>query len=103
MKVNREGSSLLAARSGAIVSVLVIPGETAIATTFDRWSLLLATLATSPSTFGAWELCGIESRMRCRCRVRMAIWSERRPSCKNIEGFSGSGSVVGEKLVTAAA
>jgi len=103
VKANREGLSLEAARSGAIVSVLVIPGETATATTLDFWSLLLTTFTTSLSTFGVLELCGIESRMRCRCRVRMAICSERRPSCKNIEGFSGSGSVVGEKLVTAAA
>jgi len=103
MKVNRDGSSLLTARSGAIVFVLAIPGETATATTLDRWGLLGTTFTTSLSVFGVWEPCGIESRMRCRCRVRMAIYSERRPSCKNTEGFSGSGSVVGEKLVAEAA
>lgn len=76
-----------ALNSGAIVSDLLIPGDTETATIFDFWLFWLTTgtVLLPSSVLGTWAAEGKASRIRWRCRVNIADWRARCPSGRNIE------------------
>lgn len=81
---NPDGEVQSALNKGAMVSVLLNPGDTLTATMLDFWTLglTIGIVLDASSVLGICAV-GRASRMRWRCRVRMAVRSERIPSCKN--------------------